>query len=68
MSKVNANYHTPVGAFFTWEDAARAVERCDMDPCEVIAYRPAASSGPELVCRERAYGSDARLSFSVKCF
>jgi hypothetical protein len=30
------NYETPVGCFTTWELAATACERCDLDPCECI--------------------------------
>ena len=29
-------YHTPVGAFDTWEDAAEAVEKRELDPCDCI--------------------------------
>jgi hypothetical protein len=30
------NYQTPVGRFETWEEAAVACERCDLDPCSCI--------------------------------
>jgi len=30
------NYETPVGCFRTWEEAAAACERCDLDPCTCI--------------------------------
>jgi hypothetical protein len=29
-------YETPVGSFKTWEEAASACERCDLDPCLCI--------------------------------
>jgi hypothetical protein len=29
-------YETPLGAFNTWEEAATACERCDLDPCDCI--------------------------------
>jgi hypothetical protein len=29
-------YETPLGAFSTWEAAAIACERCDLDPCTAI--------------------------------
>lgn len=29
-------YQTPVGTFSTWEEAATACERCDLDPCTCI--------------------------------
>jgi hypothetical protein len=29
-------YRTPVGTFKTWEEAAAACERIDMDPCTCI--------------------------------
>jgi hypothetical protein len=32
------NYETPVGSFETWEAAAAACERCDLDPCTCIKY------------------------------
>lgn len=35
-------YETPVGCFNTWEDAATALERCDLDPCECITIVPVA--------------------------
>jgi hypothetical protein len=34
-----AKYQTPVGGFDTWEQAAAACERCDLDPCTCIIYR-----------------------------
>jgi hypothetical protein len=30
------NYATPVGLFKTWEEAATACERCDLDPVTCI--------------------------------
>jgi len=30
------SYSTPLGLFSTWEDAAIACERCDLDPCTCI--------------------------------
>jgi hypothetical protein len=30
------SYATPVGLFRTWEEAAAACERCDLDPCTCI--------------------------------
>jgi hypothetical protein len=32
------NYHTPLGAFEFWSDAADACERADLDPCTCIEY------------------------------
>jgi len=29
-------YETPVGTFDTWQEAADACERCDLDPCELV--------------------------------
>jgi hypothetical protein len=40
----NANgfeYETPVGTFSTWEQAAAACERSDMDPCDCIEIKQA---------------------------
>lgn len=68
MANQNANYETPVGAFYTWEEAARACEARDFDPCEVIVYRKPADAGPCDICHERAYGTSQRLSFSVRVF
>ena len=34
MNKIT--YETPFGTFATWEDAACACERADMDPCTCI--------------------------------
>ncbi len=59
-------YRTPVGSFETWEDAAAAVERRDMDPTtcvEVVRLDP-----PHDVCWEFGPGGPLRLSFAVRCF
>ena len=32
------NYQTPLGRFQTWEHAAAACERCDLDPVTCIVY------------------------------
>lgn len=58
-------YQTPFGSFDTWEDAATACERADMDPCECIKV-----IRPEYVdtCLETAYGTTQRLSFQIRVF
>lgn len=33
---MNITYQTPFGSFRTWEEAATACERADMDPCTCI--------------------------------
>lgn len=63
-----ALYQTPVGGFDTWEAAATAVERCDLDPCSCIEYTGPAPQAPSLVHTETAYGHATRLSFAIKCF
>jgi hypothetical protein len=56
-----SKYQTPVGGFDTWEEAAQAVERCDMDPCDTIKFVD--------VCWEHQDGQDpVRLSFSIRVF
>ena len=58
------SYQTPLGCFQTWEDAANACERADMDPCDCIKT----SVSPTNVCHETAYGTTQRLSFAVRVF
>ena len=58
------SYETPVGCFATWEKAADAVSRSDMDPCEVIK----AVVSPTDVSVEWAYGSSFRLSQPIRVF
>jgi hypothetical protein len=56
-----AKYQTPVGGFNTWEEAAQAVERCDMDPCDTIQFVD--------VCWEhQANELPIKLSFAVRVF
>lgn len=33
---MKTKYATPMGCFSTWEEAAAACERADMDPCTCI--------------------------------
>lgn len=33
---MTTTYETPFGTFKTWEEAAAACERADMDPCTCI--------------------------------
>lgn len=61
-------YETPVGTFATWEAAAAACERADMDACSCIINRPDPSPDTFTTCLETAYGSTQRLSFQVKVF
>jgi hypothetical protein len=63
-------YETPVGTFGTWEDAAQAVERADMDPCECIKIvrNDPPNAGPSLASYELGPGGVVRLSFQVKVF
>lgn len=64
-------YETPVGTFKTWEDAAAACERADLDPCDCIKIvRPGADvdAGPSLASYELGPGGLIRLSFQVKVF
>ena len=63
-----ALYETPFGGFDTWEAAAIACERADMDPCDCIKYVGPAATPPALVHAETAYGQTTRLSFAIKCF
>jgi hypothetical protein len=63
-----ALYETPFGGFDTWEDAAVACERADMDPCDCIKYAGPSATPPALVHAETAYGQTTRLSFAIKCF
>ena len=64
-----ALYETPFGGFDTWEAAAIACERADMDPCDCIKYTGPAATPPALVHAETAsYGQPMRLSFAIKCF
>ena len=58
------SYQTPMGSFPTWEQAAIACERADLDPCECIK----AQVSPTDVSYETAYGSTVRLSFPVRVF
>lgn len=34
--KTTIKYETPMGSFNTWEEAATACERADLDPCTCI--------------------------------
>ena len=61
------SYETPMGCFNTWEQAAEACERSDLDPCTcikiVVPHIPV-----QTTCIEHAYGSAQRLSFQIKVF
>ena len=58
------SYRTPMGCFGTWEEAAVAVERADMDPCACIQTL----ASPVDVSYEVAYGSAMKLSRSIRCY
>lgn len=69
MTNHAASYSTPFGAFDTWEDAAAACERMDMDPCDLVKYVGPQPTPPALVSYELApYGTKLSLSFQVKVF
>lgn len=38
MTTTTYHYETPLGSFQTWEEAADACERVDLDPCACIRY------------------------------
>jgi hypothetical protein len=57
-------YRTPFGTFDTWEGAAVACEKRDMDPVTCIKIEVS----PTDVQLETAYGKTARLPFVVRCF
>lgn len=59
------SYETPVGTFATWEDAAAACERSDLDPLTCITNRPINFTD---TCIEHAYGTTTRLSFQIRVF
>lgn len=61
-------YSTPFGTFATWEDAASACERMDMDPCELIEYVGDSVAPPSLASYELGPGGVVRLSFQIKVF
>lgn len=63
-AKILIRYETPLGCFKTWEDAARALERCDMDPCECINI----VASPTDVFYETAYGVTTRLWYGIRVF
>lgn len=62
-------YETPLGSFETWEAAAAACERADLDPCTCISNQRV-GPGPSLVSYEVMPDGSApvRLSFQIKCF
>lgn len=62
--KTHISYETPLGCFNTWEDAAEALERRDLDPCECIDI----VASPKDICYETAYGFTTRLPFMVRVF
>ena len=61
---MSVNYKTPMGSFTTWEEAANACHRVDMDPCTNIVTEVS----PTDVCVEHAYGLAYRLPFQVRVF
>jgi hypothetical protein len=58
------SYKTPMGRFDTWEAAASACERADLDPCTCIKI----DVTPTDVIAETAYGTTYRLSNPVRVF
>lgn len=40
-------YRTPLGSFQTWEEAAAACERADLDPCNCIAIHETIQLGDD---------------------
>lgn len=58
------SYKTPMGCFQTWEAAAVACERADLDPLTCIKIEVS----PTDVCHETAYGTTVRLSRAIRVF
>jgi hypothetical protein len=59
------NYETPLGTFASWEEAAAACERADLDPLTCIKNVPIEFRD---VCVEHAYGSPLRISRAIRVF
>lgn len=64
METKTVTYQTPMGCFSTWEAAAIACERADLDPCTCIDIQVS----PTDVSVEHAYGSSFRLSNPVRVY
>jgi hypothetical protein len=68
MSKFN--YETPVGTFRTWEEAAAACERADLDPCTCIKNVSVVELSPSTVdvWYITEYGLRQKLSAQIRVF
>ena len=64
MKAKYVSYRTPMGRFETWEAAAAACERADLDPCTCIVTEVS----PTDVIAETAYGTTVRLSNPIRVF
>lgn len=64
MNDKTVSYRTPMGRFDTWEAAANACERADLDPCTCIVTEVS----PTDVSHETAYGTTVRLSRAIRVY
>lgn len=59
------NYHTPLGDFKNWEEAAVACERCDLDPVDCIKVEVSPSEISHIIDGD---GVARRLSTPIRCY